>query len=51
MDGDSMLAGFHDDNGKELPAASSRYTEVFVKRNGKWHVTAFRSLPQVKISH
>jgi uncharacterized protein (TIGR02246 family) len=50
VDGDSMMAGFRDENGKELPADYSRYTAVFVKKNGKWYVTAFRSLPQVKVS-
>ena len=49
VDGDSMMAGFRDDNGKELPAEYSRYTAVFVKKNDKWYVTAFRSLPQVKV--
>ena len=51
VDGDSMMAGFHDENGKELPADYSRYTAVFVKNNnGRWYVTAFRSLPQVKVN-
>jgi uncharacterized protein (TIGR02246 family) len=50
VDGDSMMAGFHDENGKELPADYSRYTAVFVKKSGTWYVTAFRSLPQVKVS-
>ena len=51
VDGDSMMAGFRDDNGKEEPPAYSRYTAVFVKKSGKWYVTAFRSLPQVKVEH
>jgi hypothetical protein len=49
VDGVSYMAGFHDEHGKELAAEYSRYTAVFVKRNGKWYVTAFRSLPQVKV--
>lgn len=50
VDGDSYMGGFHDDQGKELPAEYSRYTAVFVKKNGKWYVTAFRSLPQVRVA-
>jgi uncharacterized protein (TIGR02246 family) len=50
VDGDSYMAGFHDAHGKELPAEHSRYTAVFVKKNGNWYVTAFRSLPQVKVA-
>jgi uncharacterized protein (TIGR02246 family) len=50
VDGESYMAGFHDEHGKELPAEYSRYTAVFVKKNGKWYVTAFRSLPQVKVA-
>jgi uncharacterized protein (TIGR02246 family) len=50
VDGDSYMAGFHDAHGKELPAEHSRYTAVFVKKNGNWYVTAFRSLPQVKLA-
>jgi uncharacterized protein (TIGR02246 family) len=50
VDGDSMMAGFHDENGKEAPPDYSRYTAVFVKKNGRWYVTAFRSLPQVKVN-
>jgi len=50
VDGDSYMAGFHDEHGDELPAEYSRYTAVFVKKNGKWYVTAFRSIPQVKVT-
>ena len=50
VDGDSYMAGFHDEHGNELPAEYSRYTAVFVKKSGKWYVTAFRSLPQVKVT-
>src|SRR5579864_143703 len=50
VDGDSYMAGFHDEHGNELPAEYSRYTAVFVKKDGKWYVTAFRSLPQVKVT-
>ncbi len=50
VDGDSYMAGFHDEHGHELPAEYSRYTAVFVKKGGKWYVTAFRSLPQVKVN-
>jgi uncharacterized protein (TIGR02246 family) len=49
VDGDSMMA-MRDDTGKELPATYSRYTAVFVKKpDSKWYVTAFRSLPQIKV--
>ena len=49
VDGDSMMA-LRDSAGKQLPAEYSRYTAVFVKQpDGKWYVTAFRSLPQVKV--
>jgi uncharacterized protein (TIGR02246 family) len=51
VDGDSYMAGFRDEQGKELPGEYSRYTAVFVKKNGKWYVTAFRSLPQVNVTH
>lgn len=50
VDGDSYMAGFRDEHGKELPGEYSRYTAVFVKKDGKWYVTAFRSLPQVKVT-
>jgi uncharacterized protein (TIGR02246 family) len=50
VDGDSYMAGFHDEQGKELPGEYSRYTAVFVRKDGKWYVTAFRSLPQVKVT-
>ena len=50
VDGDSYMAGFRDEHGKELPSEYSRYTAVFVKKDGKWYVTAFRSLPQVKVT-
>ena len=50
LDGDSYMAGFHDDHGNELPAEYARYTPVFVKKSGNWYVTAFRSLPQVRIA-
>ena len=50
VDGDSYMAGFRDEQGKELPGDYSRYTAVFVKKNGKWYVTAFRSLQQVKVT-
>ena len=50
VDGDSYMAGFHDEHGKELPAEYTRYTAVFVMKNGKWCVTAFRSLPQVRVA-
>ena len=50
VDGDSYMAGLHDEHGNELPAEYSQYTAVFVKKNGKWYVTAFRSLPQVKVT-
>jgi Calcium/calmodulin dependent protein kinase II association domain len=43
VDGDSYMAGFRDEQGKELHGEYSRYTAVFVKKNGKWYVTAFRS--------
>ena len=49
--GDSYMAGFHDERGNELRAEYSRYTAVFVKKNGKSYVTAFRSLPQVKVTY
>ena len=49
VDGDSYMAGFHDEHGNELPAEYSRYTAIFVRKSGKWYVTAFRSLPQVKV--
>lgn len=48
VDGDSYMSGEHDEQGKELPAETSRYTAVMVKENGRWKVAAFRSLPQVK---
>jgi len=48
VDGDSYASGLHDEQGKELPAETSRYTAVMVKENGRWKVAAFRSLPQVK---
>ncbi len=48
VDGDSYLGGLRDEQGKELPPIFSRYTAVLVKDNGRWKVTAFRSLPQVK---
>jgi uncharacterized protein (TIGR02246 family) len=48
VDGDSYMAGLHDDHGKEVPPHVSRYMAVFVKENGTWKVTAFRSLPQVQ---
>jgi len=50
VDGDSYMAGFHDEHGNGLPAEYSRYTAVFVRKSGKWYVTAFRSLPQVKVT-
>jgi uncharacterized protein (TIGR02246 family) len=50
VDGDSYMSGFHDERGNELPAEISRYTAVFVKKNGRWFVTAFRSLPQIKVT-
>jgi uncharacterized protein (TIGR02246 family) len=50
VDGDSYMAGFHDEHGNQLPAEYSRYAAVFVKKDGKWYVTAFRSLPQVKVT-
>jgi uncharacterized protein (TIGR02246 family) len=50
VDVDSYMAGFHDEHGNELPAEYSRYTAVFVRKSGKWYVTAFRSLPQVKVT-
>jgi uncharacterized protein (TIGR02246 family) len=49
VDGDSYMAGLRDAAGKELPARLSRYSAILVKRNGRWLVTAFRSLPQVKV--
>lgn len=48
VDGDSYQSGLHDEQGKEVPAETSRYTAVMVKENGQWKVAAFRSLPQVK---
>lgn len=48
VDGDSYMSGLHDEQGKEIPAETSRYTAVMVKENGRWKVAAFRSLPQVK---
>ena len=48
VDGDSYMAGLHDENGKEVPPQVSSYTAVLVKEHGEWKVTAFRSLPQVK---
>ena len=50
VDGDSYLGGLRDEQGHELPAEYSRYSAVFVKNSGKWYVTAFRSLPQVKVT-
>jgi uncharacterized protein (TIGR02246 family) len=50
VDGDSYMAGFRDEHGGELPGEYSRYTAVFVKKDGMWYVTAFRSLPQVKVT-
>src|SRR5579864_753336 len=50
VDGNSEMSGFRDENGKQLPAGYSRYAAVFVKQEGKWLVTAFRSLPQVKVN-
>jgi len=48
VDGDSYMAGLHDENGKEVPPHVSSYMAVLVKEHGGWKVTAFRSLPQVK---
>jgi uncharacterized protein (TIGR02246 family) len=48
LDGDSYMAGLHDESGKELPPHVSSYMAVLVKEHGDWKVTAFRSLPQVK---
>lgn len=48
VDGHSYMAGLRDEQGRELPPHFSRYTAVFVKNNGVWKVTAFRSLPQLK---
>lgn len=48
VDGDSYVSGMHDEQGRELPAGTSRYTAMMVKENGRWKVAAFRSLPQVK---
>ena len=48
VDGDSYTSGVHDEQGKELPAETSRYAAVMVKESGRWKVAAFRSLPQVK---
>ena len=50
VDGDSYMAGFRDEHGNELPGEYTRYTAVFVRKSGKWYVTAFRSLPQVKVT-
>src|SRR2546422_454765 len=50
VDGDSFVGGLRDKDGKELPAQLSYYIAVFVKEDGRWLVTAFRSLPQVKPS-
>jgi uncharacterized protein (TIGR02246 family) len=50
VDGLSYMAGWHDEHGNELPGEYSRYTAVFLKKNGTWYVTAFRSLPQVKVA-
>ena len=50
VDGDSYMAGLHDEQGKEFPPTTSRYTAVMVKENGRWMVAAFRSLPQLKSS-
>jgi uncharacterized protein (TIGR02246 family) len=50
VDGDSFVGGLRDKDGKELPAQLSCYIAVFVKEDGRWLVTAFRSLPQVKSS-
>lgn len=48
VDGDSYMGGLRDEQGKELPPIFSRYTAILIKNNGKWMVTAFRSLPQLK---
>lgn len=48
VDGDSYQSGLHDDQGKELPAETSRYTAIMVKEGGRWRVAAYRSLPQLK---
>lgn len=50
VDGDSYMAGLHDEQGKEFPPTTSRYTAVMVKEDGRWMVAAFRSLPQLKSS-
>ena len=34
VDGDSYMAGFRDEQGKERPAEYSRYTTVFVRKDG-----------------
>ena len=47
VDGDSYTSGLHDEQGKEIPASTTRYTAVMVKENGRWKVAAFRSLPQL----
>jgi uncharacterized protein (TIGR02246 family) len=49
VDGDSYMAGLRDAKGKEMPAEVNRYSAIFVKQGGRWLVTAFRSLPQVKV--
>lgn len=48
VDGDSYISGEHNEEGKEVPAETSRYSAVMVKDNGRWLVAAFRSLPQLK---
>jgi len=48
VDGDSLMGGFRDEQGKELPPSFSRYTAVFLKDGESWKVAAFRSLPQLK---
>jgi uncharacterized protein (TIGR02246 family) len=44
VDGDSYVGGLLDEQGRERPASISTYTAVFTKENGRWLVTAFRSL-------
>lgn len=48
VDGNSYVGGVRDASGKELPGEVGRYTAVFVRQNGRWLVTAFRFLPQIK---
>lgn len=35
VDGDSYMAGLHDEQGKEFPPTTSRYTAVMVKESGR----------------